>query len=254
MNQVATVEQNELANVAQLPIETTQTAQLMSAIVVATADPSTDVAKMEAMYNLYDRVRAHDAELAYKKAMAATQAMIPKVIKNKRNDQTRSNYADLGAVLDAVLPIAGANGLSMSFSAVDAPDGYVKVIGTSSHEDGHSVEFPLVMPLDGAGLKGNVNKTPIHARASTIAYCERYITNMVYSIATGDNDGNTTRQVPLITADQAEALKLRLMDTESNTAQFCQLFKVDNVDSLKAADYARADAMLTAKEKNNAGN
>lgn len=254
MNQVATVEKNELANVAQLPVDASQSDKLMAAIVTATSDPSTDVAKMEAMYDLYSRVRAHDAELAYKKAMAATQAEIPRVIKNKRNTQTNSNYADLGAVLDAVLPIAGANGLSMSFRPEEAPEGYVKVVGISSHADGHSIEFPLVMPLDGAGLKGNANKTPIHAKSSAMAYCERYITVMVYSVATGDNDGNTTRRVPLITAEQAESLKLRLMDTESNVQQFCQVFKVENVDSLKAADYARADAMLTAKEKNNADN
>ena len=224
--------------------------QLMSAIISSAGDPQTDLVKINGMYELYDRVRRDDAAIAYKAAMAITQQKIPAVLKNKTNDHTTSNYADLGAILKAVLPVAGKNGLSMSFREDEISlEGWIRVIGICSHKDGHSEEFPYSLPLDGAGMQGNRNKTPIHAKSSTVSYAERYITCMVFSVPIEDNDGiqssspspkaNTTApqqtekpQTGVATPKQVGLIKNRLSKAGLSEGELLSKFKLSTLEKM----------------------
>lgn len=150
-----------------------------------------DLEYVEKLMDLQSRWEAEEARKSYSRAMAAAQAEITVVRKNRINPHTNSRYADISAVYEAIVPVITKHGFSLSFQAEPALEGFLRIIGTCQHEAGHSRSFPLDVPLDSAGSGGKVNKTVVQASGSTITYARRYLTLMIFNVATSDDvDGN----------------------------------------------------------------
>ncbi|HEX5129480.1 MAG TPA: ERF family protein [Usitatibacter sp.] len=177
-----------------------QPANLMQALAVAAADPRMDVAKVKELYAIHKEMVEREAAQAFADALARAQAKIEPIANNARNDHTKSSYAKLWAINEAVVPVYTAEGLAVSFDTYsterdkDLPplkDGWVRVIAIVSHRGGHSRRYHLDGPLDDAGKDGTKNKTGIQAMGSTVSYLRRYLVNMIFNAATfDDNDGN----------------------------------------------------------------
>jgi hypothetical protein len=118
------------------------------------------------------------AELA--KAMCKAQAALAPVLKDKTNPAFRSKYADLGAVLEAILPAFNANGLSL----IQAPSNDGTLVGVTTfvmHESGEWFETTLRMrPV----------KPDPQGVGSAITYARRYAALAVAGAAPEDDDGN----------------------------------------------------------------
>lgn len=172
---------------------------LFSVLERAATDPNTDVEKMERLYDMIERNQDSMAVKAYSADMVAAQAKMPKIIADSRNNQTNSNYAKLDTIIQVASPIWAEQGFALSFGEGKADlEGFTRVTLDVIHRDGHSKSYHRDMPLDIAGIKGNTNKTPMHASGSTVSYGRRYLTCMVFNIATGDdNDGNLQQQYGL---------------------------------------------------------
>lgn len=187
---------HDLAAVGAPPAPTT----LMGALAAAAADPRMDVEKVERLFAMHKELQAREAEQAFNDAMARAQANILPVARDRRNDHTKSTYATLAAIAEAIVPIYTAEGLSVSFDTYDKkrdadlpdlPAGWVRVIAFCSHRGGHTRKYHLDGPLDDKGAQGNTNKTGIQAMGSTVSYLRRYLTCMIFNVATtDDNDGN----------------------------------------------------------------
>ena len=150
-----------------------------------------DIGQMRELIALKREVDADEARKAFHASFAACQAQIPAVVKNKRNEHTKSMYADLAAIEQAAMPIIARHGLSVRFYPVlSTLDGHYGVDCVVSHEKGHSETYHADVPMDGAGQKGGTNKTATHAFGSTMTYGRRYLMCMIFNIATGDDDGN----------------------------------------------------------------
>lgn len=173
---------------------------LISAAMENGIDPN-HLEKLLALQERWDenerRKAEHQAEIAYNQAMAECQAAIQPVKAKLKNTQTNSIYADLTAIDDAIRPVYTSHGFSISegSSKSDIEDNvyvYIDVL----HRDGHSKRYGDDFPLDGAGIKGTVNKTAIHAKASTKTYARRYLITGVFNIAIArhDRDGNDSDQ------------------------------------------------------------
>lgn len=161
----------------------------------AARDPSVDVSKMERMFEMRERVMKTSAEQAFNASFVAVRAAVGPVIKNKSNDQTRSKYADLFAIADVLDPIMTENGFAATFGTADCPlEGHYRITGTLLHAQGHSKEYHVDVPVDGAGIKGQTNKTATHAFGSTMTYGRRYLKVAMFDISITDNDGNRHRQ------------------------------------------------------------
>ena len=117
---------------------------------------------------------------------------MPTVNKTKRNDHTRSSYADLADIEEQAMPVAYAHGFSVSFTpAGQDGSGNLLIDWTLMHEEGHTKTGQAGFPLDVAGSGGKVNKTGIQAMGSTMTYGRRYLVCNLFNIATGDDrDGN----------------------------------------------------------------
>lgn len=171
-------------------------------------DPNSDIDKIERLLAYREKEIARNSKMDFDNAMAKTQASILSIKHNKKNDHTKSTYADLDAVLKVAKPIYGGNGLSLSFDTKDSSiPGFIKMACTVSHDGGHDKLFNLDFPLDNVGIKGASNKTPIQAIKSSINYAQRTLTCMIFNISTGsDNDGNS-EGVTKLTEFQEKKLK-----------------------------------------------
>ena len=163
----------------------------------AARDPLVDVSKMERMFEMRERVMKSSAEQAFNASFVAVRATVGPVVKNKSNTQTQSKYADLFAIADLLDPVMTENGFGATFGTADCPlEGHYRITGTLLHAQGHSKEYHADVPVDGAGLKGNSNKTATHAFGSTMTYGRRYLKLAMFDLSITDPDGNRQRNEP----------------------------------------------------------
>ncbi len=190
MNQVAHVEPQEAA----LPVD-----PMVSMIERVAMSPDLPIERLERMMDLKDRHdanirrdRAEEAQRAYNSAMSKAQAAMPTVVKSKKNDHTRSTYADLSDIEEQAMPIAYKHGFSVSFTPAGTDEkGNLLIDWCLMHEGGHTREGQAGFPLDAAGSQGKANKTGIQAMGSTMTYARRYLLCNLFNIATDDDrDGN----------------------------------------------------------------
>ena len=176
---------------------------MVSMIERVALSPDLPIERLERMMDLKDRHDANirrdredDAQRAYNAAMAKAQASMPTVRKSKKNDHTRSTYADLSDIEEQAMPVAYANGFSVSFTPAGADErGNLLIDWCLMHEGGHTRTGQAGFPLDAAGSQGKANKTGIQAMGSTMTYARRYLLCNLFNIATDDDvDGNGANQ------------------------------------------------------------
>jgi len=232
---------------------------MVSMIERVALDPNSDLEKLERMLAMKERMedraredRSIEAQRVFFSELAKAQSEIPVVLKNKNNDQTRSKYADLAAIEAQAMPVIRDHGFAVSAWPVSgASDGMQRVRFRVSHEMGHTDELEDDFPLDGAGIKGNQNKTPLHAKGSTVSYARRYFVAGYFNIATSDDDGNAGggKVSGPITEDQFIALRDLIEQAEADEGKLLRFFKIDHLGELPASRYVEADAMLRTKIK-----
>ena len=213
----------------------------------AAADPNVDADKMGKLYDIADRHQRREAEIAFSDAMCATQAEMSNhpIIKNRENKQTRSEYADLGAVLKVLRPIYTRHGFSVSLSTVTPiiPD-TVRVRGILRHRQGHSEEHFYDNPYDNAGINGSVNKTPTHAFSSSTSYAQRILNMQMFNLYSGyDDDGNAAGGQPINPAEE----KANHWIERATKIETPQQYEKEKAAMLK--DYGASDSNEAAVKK-----
>lgn len=171
---------------------------------------------MEKMIEMSERVEANNARKAYASAFSLAQADIGGVVKTRKNNQTNSMYAGLDDVIEMSKTVCATHGFSITFheGVTEKPD-HVRICATVLHKDGHPVQSHYDVPIGGVGIKGVVNMTAIHAKATSVSYGQRYLLCMIWNIPTKDNDGNAPpsppskpTEIPEPTEAETEVIKL----------------------------------------------
>ncbi|ASR12106.1 ERF family protein (plasmid) [Rhizobium leguminosarum bv. viciae] len=222
-------------------------------------DPNIPIDRLEKMMAMKERMEdraredaEREARKAYYFAMSRCQKALPVVTKTKRNDHTKSNYADLAAIEDQAMPIIHDFGFGVNFQPAGYNDkGELQIKWTISHEEGHSESDIAGIPVDGAGSQGKVNKTGTQAFGSTATYGRRYLLCMLFNISTGDDrDGNTppAREPETISHDQVKIILQLLDETDSDIEQFCRMGKIEAVPDMLAVDFDDAVRLLNQKK------
>ena len=232
--------------------------QFLMTIQTAASDPAVDMDKMERLYTIYKDVRANEAKQAYNAAMVEVQKEIPAIEKRHFNKQTNSLYAKQEDILREIKPIWTKHGFSLSFYPGDnAPDGYVIVSCDVSHIGGDVRKFSYPCPIVNAGIKGTVNMTDTHARASAITYGERYLTGMIFSLETfvKDDDGNAAgAKVEKITEDQANTIHAKITENGLSMERFMgwllKAWKCEAIADISVKAYPSVMSQLEAAIKN----
>lgn len=169
-----------------------------------------DVDKMTKLMEMQERWEANEARKAYYKAVSNFKLNAPIITKDLINSQYNSPYTSKGNLVNTTSRELSKHGLSTRWDLEQTPD-LITVTCILSHELGHSESVPMSAPPDlGAkNAKGNYGKNAIQAIKSTKTYLEVSTFESVTGVATsnyGDDDGNTTNTVELITEDQATEL------------------------------------------------
>ena len=117
---------------------------------------------------------------------------IPEDMKNKQTDSTYSSYKTL---LKYAKPVYSKYGFALVFSEEDSvkKENNIRICVDVAHKKGYTRKYHTDIPIDNAGIKGTVNKTPTHAKGSSISYGRSYLMKMVFNLSTGkmdDDDGN----------------------------------------------------------------
>lgn len=181
---------------------------LVQSMIERGADPEA----MKKMMDLAERWQANQARAAFALAMKECQAEMPRILKAKDNQHTRSKYADLGVLVAEITPIYTSHGFSVSFTTAPSPpplENMVRVTAIVRHEMGHIEEHSIDLPRDGVGPKGGASAmNPLQGCGSTTSYGRRYLHLLIWnlSLANEDDDG-VGGGSQKITSDQVQSLK-----------------------------------------------
>lgn len=153
-------------------------------------DPAIDVAKLERLIAMQERVLDRQREAAFNEAFVAMQPDIPEItekgeIKNKEG-HVQSKYALNEDIQRVLRPILKQSGFSLSFSTEWPDKKTIKVVGILTHVEGHSRKSEFLSDADTSG-----NKNSVQALGSAISYGRRYTTLDLLNITSRgqDDDG-----------------------------------------------------------------
>lgn len=244
MNEVVKMEQPQVVAAHADP---------MLAMIQHVVENGGDVEKLRELLTLKREFDADMARKAFHEAFAACQAEIPAVLRNKDNKQTQSRYADLAAIEAVAAPVIARHGLAVRFFPVksDMAEHY-GVDCIVSHRQGHSESYHADVPADGAGLKGNANKTATHAFGSTMSYGRRYLLCMIFNIATTDDDDGNAAAKGSANISEAQYVELQGLIDTAGIAESVVLTaeKVAALHFLPERRYASVRAKLETTIKN----
>jgi hypothetical protein len=227
---------------------------LIQAIERIALDNSIDIARLERMLQMRDKIEAETARKAFASAMAAAQAEMLPVVRKAHNDQTASNYATLDAIAKAIQPIVTKHGFSTSYGMEDSPlPDHYRITLDVDHVAGHTKHLRADIPIDAAGIKGTVNKTRTHAFGSTISYGRRYLKLLAFDVSTSEDDDGNAAGKPVagtINEDEWRILRDLIEKAGADVIKFLAALGCGpdvTLEELPAAKFEAAKAMLWQK-------
>lgn len=216
---------------------------LLSAIVQLAKDPSVDVAKLQALLAMQEKMEGRQAEIEFNRALARLPAMHVKkngTIKlGEKGAVPFARWEDMAAVIE---PMLEAEGFRLMFDTAQMNGGLV-VTGKLLHRDGHC--RTASMPL---GIDSGPGRNSLQAMGSTLSYGRRYTAEMLLNIVRDgtDTDGKLGSGKTL-TEDQQQKLLDKLQ--EANVPEGTFLARHTNgpahaVDEVDRADFIRLMNLL----------
>jgi hypothetical protein len=195
-------------------------AQTLEIIKAASSDANVSAEKMKQLLELQIMAMDYQKRIDFDAALIDLQKNMPLVVKTRVNNQTNSKYAALEDILEQIRPTLERFGFTVLFKPL-FNDTMVGAKVVLRHKSGHSEEAEYMLPLDNKGIKGTVNKTDIHASASSLTYAKRYALCALLGISTGDNDGNSSvGMIRGLTAAQISQITQLLMQCSEATQEW----------------------------------
>jgi hypothetical protein len=224
-------------------------ATLLGAIIAAAKDPAVDVAKLRALLEMQERLEERDARREFTVAFTRLSAKLPRVKKNgtislgkdKAGVEREVAFAKWEDMDRVIRPLYTAEGFSLSFNSQPRPGegGGLIVTGTLMHEQGHSREASMPLPLDSGPDRNN-----LQAAGSTLSYGKRYCAEMLLNIVREGQDDDAAAS-SFITGDQKAEL-IALMHPD-DTAPFLEFMGVSAIDHIAASKFDIAKRALEKK-------
>lgn len=230
-----------------LPAVQSESATILSIIERAARDPQTDISKMERLFEMHQKMQAHQAERAFNAAMALVQAELEPVGRGTDNKFLGTKYVDLAALAEKCTPIIAKHGFGLSFGTEPPKTaGHVSIVCDVTHSAGHAKRYGCELPLDIGGKDGKSNKTALQAFGSTTTYGRRYMMLLIFNVATAalDKDGNAPRGPRKSSAESKR----------DGTAELFNEIKAEiaaaiNIEMLKHIGSNRADEVADMPDK-----
>jgi hypothetical protein len=250
MNAVAKVEENNaVPAIPSAPIT------MLDIINRAAFDPEVSADKVERLLEMAMKVKAQDAKAAYTRGLVAMKPDLPVIDRKGRIEvrkktasgerdgevQQSTSFARWEDIDEKITPILSKHGFALTFRTGNQTDGRVTVTGVLSHQDGHSEESTMALPLDTTGSKNNVQ-----AAGSSTSYGKRYTATALLNIRTKgeDDDGKAGGDPGTISAADLATLQDLIDRSHSDIEKFCKYMGVEALAELTERDLPRAREAL----------
>jgi hypothetical protein len=197
---------------------------------------------------MQERVLEREAERTFNVAMRGAQDAIKPVLKNRKNKETHSSYADLEQISKLIDPVIHEQGFSLSFGTADCPyPNHYRVTCAVSHTGGFTRNYQADVPIDNKGPKGAQNKTDTHGFGSALSYGRRYLKLLIFDIATTDDDGRAAGNGGPINEEQVKVLNGLADAVNADKAKLCEYLKIASLPELPALKYNDTIHLLEQK-------
>lgn len=236
---------------AKLPEKREEQSDFLGIIERLAKNPDIDVAKIQQILDMQERILDRNAKQAFNAAMTRTQKRIELVVAKSKNEQTNSTYADLKAVLISAKPIYTEEGFSLMFyEGETTKEKHKRVCVDIMHEAGHTEKRYGNFAIQTTGIAGKPMMTEIHGEGSAFSYGRRYLTCMIFNIPTGDDDGNAAGGEPeYIDEKQKSTIVDYIADRGVDEKKFLAYMAAESLEKILAKDYDKAITALKAKKK-----
>jgi len=230
-----------------------ETAVVLEGITRAALDPAVDVAKLERLLDIQERLLADQRRTTFRAALARLQERLPQITKQGTildgAGRARNKFAKLEDIDAVIRPLLAEEGFSFSFDSKTAPNGMIEFTCTLHHRDGHAETKTIALPVDnGAG------RNAVQSVGSSTSYARRYLISMHLNLVTRDedDDGAGGGHEPITSAQVAELRRL-LDEAGGDPARFCRWLGVERVEDVRLAQYGRAIKFIEEKKRQRGG-
>jgi|HubBroStandDraft_4_1064222.scaffolds.fasta_scaffold201547_2 hypothetical protein len=211
-----------------------------------------NVAALERLVSLYERMQDKDAEKQFAAAFVAMQADLPPIEATKavpnRDGTIRYHYAPYESIMAQVKPVLQKHGFTVTFS-MDIKEDRVVQTCTLTHIGGHSRTNSFLARIG----NGPPSASGAQADGAASTYAKRFALCNALNITTEvDTDAaaqDARAEGELISPEKVQYLKERVKEVGANEAAFLNTAGVDAYEKITEGSYAVLTRMLAAKEK-----
>lgn len=240
--------ENQLSVVPQQSAELTIAGMLQA--VIGQGVTETNVAALDKLCGLYERMQVKTAEQDFTKAFVALQSDIPavqacKVVPN-RDGTPRYKFAPYEEIMRQVQPLLQKHGFSVTFN-MSFSEGRIKSICTLMHTSGHSRSNEFAVRIGG----GPPGSNEMQADGAAKTYAKRgALCDALNIVVEQDTDGDDGRGLgKTITLEQAADLKRRVKATKADEKKFLAFAGATSYEEITESKLELLDDMLTKREK-----
>lgn len=241
---------------------------ILAMIERASRDPAVDLAKLEGLMAMKERVEKQRASIAYAEAFVELLSDLPTIDRNGRlvvyskadrdpvtgairegaTPIQTTKYAKMDDILAALLPVLHKHGFFPRFEHQTLPDGRIATTAILRHRAGHEERATTVLKHDIGGSKNDVQ-----AAGSSQNYGRRYSLLAVLPIVShapedADDDGVKAGQAG-IDADQLAYIQQLLRDTGSDVSLFVEHLGATSLAELTVKQYQNGLEQIRLKQK-----
>jgi len=232
----------------QVPMVQDQNNQLFGLIERVLSSPTPDMAIIEKMLDMQERVMAKQAEMAFDRDFAMMAPEIP-VIANTSNGHNIT-YAALETIDAVVRPILSKFGFATSYRVEHPEPTKVKVTCVLMHKDGHRESTSMELNADTSG-----SKNAVQALGSSVTYGKRYTLCAILNITTAKEDDNGFAAKPFcpMTPEQTQMLT-GLQDRLDQFQQQLFFEQFGSIENINKSLFTKAQSALNKLIKQGNGN
>lgn len=243
MNDIAVLENTAV------PAALSEAGQVLAMIVHANARGTTPE-EMTQLFAMRDRELARIAKRAYVLALSKMSPELPVIeekggIKNARGE-TQSTYAKWADVNEAIKPVLGRHGFTLTFRYAQEP-GIIVTTGILSHEEGHSEETSIRLPADVSG-----SKNAVQAVGSSGSYGKRYtagaLLNLTSRVGSEADDDGVAGAPAFISDEQLSDLRQAMIESKADYGAFMKACKIERETEMPASMFDAAMMKLAQKK------
>lgn len=244
-------------NAVELPplAPQSESAAIISMIERMASDPTIDIARLEKILELRERVNSQNERRAFDAAFAAMQPDLPVISEKgeiKVGNEVRGRYAKWADIGDATAGPLAKHGFALRHR-VSQTDTKVVVTGVLSHREGHSEETSISLPIDTSG-----SKNAVQAIGSSVSYGQRYTGRVLLNLRSRfapdnvDDDGRAsgaTEEPWEMGSEDIAYIKTLLGETNSNEEQFLLAARAASIEAFTPKQFKWALDRLNQKKR-----